>query len=96
MADLRSIGPVACAPDRLARHDAAWLSCRRRLRRSSDGDQNDACMHHMRIPHTDLNVGGTQHMPLSAADVQAVSVSKHVVHSSITALHDGARAASTR
>ena len=80
--------------------DALWIctsdTCRRRLRRSSDGDQNDACMHHMRIPHTDLNVGGTQHMPLSAADVQAVSVSKHVVHSSITALHDGARAASSR
>ena len=95
MADLRSIGPVACAPDRLTRHDAAWLSCRRRLRRSSDGDTNDAPRYRMLVPRTDSHRGTTQHMPLSGAEVRAHSGSKHAVPWSITQLHDGARAAST-
>ena len=52
------------------------------------GDQHDASMHHMRMPRTGYHVGNTQRVPLSVADVRAESVSKHVVHSSITVLLD--------
>ena len=85
MADLRSIGPVACAPDRLARHDAAWLSCRRRLRRSSssNGDTNDALGTDMAMAASGLHAGGTQWHVLSAANVQVSAWDKHVVHTSI-------------
>ena len=45
-------------------------------------------MHHMRMPRTGYHVGNTQRVPLSVADVRSESVSKHVVHSSITVLLD--------
>ena len=94
----RFIGLVARARGWLwlGRHDAAWLRCRPRQTspRLFRGDQHDASMHHMRIqrmPHTGYHVGNTQRVPLSVADERrerAESVSKHVVHSSITVLLD--------
>ena len=79
MTDTSFIGLVTSAPDGLTTHDGAWLSGQRRHRGSSEVHQSKRCMHHMRIGHTGLHVGGTQRMPLSAADGRAEKGGKHVV-----------------
>ena len=60
-----------------------YIYIRKNGRSARSARASARCVHHMLVPCMSLMHGGTQHMSLSAANVQTSCSSTHVVHSSI-------------